>query len=154
MIGFDTHATRRHLPHLQRQGKTYFITATTIDREILSHRSRSVILETCLHDHAVAYWLHAVVVMPEHMHLIFTPYEEWLLSTIMQRLKGTSAHLINKAEKRRGPLWLNESFDHILRSDESLSQKVEYVRQNPVRRGLVTVPEDYPWLWTGCEQTR
>ena len=34
-----------------------------------------------------------------------------------------------------------------LRNDESLSQKREYVRQNPVRRGLVSTPEDYRWLW-------
>jgi REP element-mobilizing transposase RayT len=147
MIGFDTHATRRHLPHLQKQGKTYFVTAVTIGREVLSDRARSIVMETCLRDHTVAFWLHVVAVMPEHAHLIFTPYDEWTLSKIMQRLKGSSAHFINKAQRRRGALWLNESFDHILRSDESLSKKVEYVRQNPVRRGLVARPEDYPWLW-------
>jgi hypothetical protein len=36
-----------------------------------------------------------------------------------------------------------ESFDHVLRSEESLDEKVEYIRQNPVRSGLVTSPEDY-----------
>jgi hypothetical protein len=35
----------------------------------------------------------------------------------------------------------------VLRSDESFAQKVEYIRQNPVRRGLVRRPEDYRWLW-------
>jgi REP-associated tyrosine transposase len=147
VIGFDTHATRRHLPHLQNQGKTYFVTACTINREILPSRARSIVLETCLRDHTVAFWLHVVVVMPEHVHLIFTPYDDWTLCRIMQRLKGSSAHFINEACDRRGPLWLGESFDHILRSDESLSKKVEYVRQNPVRRGLVASPEEYQWLW-------
>jgi hypothetical protein len=28
-----------------------------------------------------------------------------------------------------------------------LEEKLEYIRQNPVRRGLVGTPEDYPWLW-------
>jgi hypothetical protein len=35
----------------------------------------------------------------------------------------------------------------VLRSDESLKEKCEYIRQNPVRRGLVKRPEDYRWLW-------
>jgi len=35
----------------------------------------------------------------------------------------------------------------ILRSQESLEDKLEYIRQNPVRRGLAGKPQDYPWLW-------
>ena len=42
---------------------------------------------------------------------------------------------------------LEESFDHVLRSQDSLEEKLEYLRQNPVRRGLARRPEDYPWLW-------
>jgi hypothetical protein len=56
-------------------------------------------------------------------------------------------HSLNRALRRSGPVWQEESFDHVLRSDESFDQKVEYIRQNPVRRGLVTRPEDYRWLW-------
>jgi hypothetical protein len=28
-----------------------------------------------------------------------------------------------------------------------MQQKIDYIRQNPVRRGLARVPEEYPWLW-------
>ena len=35
----------------------------------------------------------------------------------------------------------------MLRSDERLEAQAEYIRQNPVRKGLVDRPEDYPWLW-------
>jgi hypothetical protein len=45
------------------------------------------------------------------------------------------------------PVWEEESFDHVLRSDESLEDKREYIRQNPVRAGLVKTLEDYRWLW-------
>jgi hypothetical protein len=38
-----------------------------------------------------------------------------------------------------------EFFDHILRSGESYSQKWDYVRENPVRAGLVSTFEDWPW---------
>ena len=45
-------------------------------------------------------------------------------------------------------VWEEESFDHVLRSDESWEEKREYIRQNPVRAGLVKRAEDYLWLWT------
>jgi hypothetical protein len=35
----------------------------------------------------------------------------------------------------------------MLHGNESLIETVEYIRQNPVRKGLVSKPEDYPWLW-------
>jgi hypothetical protein len=37
---------------------------------------------------------------------------------------------------------LHESFDHVLRSEESLKEKVEYIRQNPVRRELAVRAEE------------
>jgi len=54
---------------------------------------------------------------------------------------------LNKLLRTSGPVWQEESFDHVLRSQESLEGKVEYIRQNPVRRGLAQNPKDYPWLW-------
>jgi hypothetical protein len=62
-------------------------------------------------------------------------------------LKGTSARSVNKLLNSSGPVWQEESFDHVLRSQESFEEKLEYIRQNPVRRGLVRKPEDYKWLW-------
>jgi len=44
-----------------------------------------------------------------------------------------------------------ESFDHVLRSDESLKEKREYIRQNPMRAGLADRAEDYKWLWVNPE---
>jgi hypothetical protein len=37
----------------------------------------------------------------------------------------------------------------VLRHAESLESKIRYVRENPVRKGLVGTPEEYPWLWEG-----
>jgi len=71
------------------------------------------------------------------------------LASILKSLKGTSAREVNKLLQRGGPLWQEEAFDHVLRGDESFAEKLEYIRQNPVRRGLVMRPEDYGWLWVG-----
>ena len=48
-------------------------------------------------------------------------------------------------------MWQDESFDHVLRGDESFDETVDYIRQNPVRRRLVERPEDYEWLWIDPE---
>jgi hypothetical protein len=65
----------------------------------------------------------------------------------MSGIKGASAHSVNKVLLRRGRVWQDESFDHVLRSDEKVREKVEYICQNPVRKGLVAHEGDYPWLW-------
>jgi hypothetical protein len=65
----------------------------------------------------------------------------------LKSLKGASARIVNKLAGTCGPVWQEESFDHVLRSQESLKEKIEYIRQNPVRRGLVDKPEEYRWLW-------
>jgi hypothetical protein len=65
----------------------------------------------------------------------------------LKALKGTSARSINKLSGVSIPVWQEESFDHVLRSQESFEEKLEYLRQNPVRGGLVNKPEDYNWLW-------
>jgi len=96
--------------------------------------------------------LHAVVIMPEHVHLLLTPLrndEGWPfpLKDILKLIKGPAACSVNRLAGTWGALWQDESFDHVLRCNESFDEKLDYIRQNPVRRGLVARPEDYPWLW-------
>ena len=44
------------------------------------------------------------------------------------------------------------SLAHEIRRDESLHEKIEYVCENPVRKGLVATPDEYPWLWREWKQ--
>ena len=44
-----------------------------------------------------------------------------------------------------GSVWQEEFFDHVLRSNESYSQKWEYVKENPVRAGFVKNSEEWPF---------
>ncbi len=114
---------------------------------------RSIVLECCLHDNGVKFDLRVAVVMPDHVHMIFTllvntqAMEVYSLAEVMDAVKGTSAHKINKILGRKGRVWQAESFDHVLRSSESLDAKIQYLLENPVRRSLATTWTDYPWLW-------
>jgi len=96
--------------------------------------------------------------MPDHVHLIFTPLlneertEISSLASIMDAIKGASAHKINRALGHKGHVWQAESFDHVLRSSENLEAKVAYILANPVRKGLADKWEDYPWIWRRPQQ--
>src|SRR2546422_4881500 len=66
---------------------------------------------------------------------------------VAKAIKGTSAHSINRKLHSHEAVWQEESFDHVLRSSESLDAKIDYVLQNPVRKGLVRIASEYPWSW-------
>jgi len=89
--------------------------------------------------------------MPDHVHLILSPLADeegsFSIPQIMHAIKSESAHRINKALERQGKVWQDESFDHVLRGDESLATKMAYVLENPVRAGLVKTAADYRWMW-------
>jgi REP element-mobilizing transposase RayT len=149
---FHRYEYRRRLPHYQRDDRPLFVTFRAKKTLPLSPQARDLALQHCLHDHGKTIQLHAAVIMPDHVHLLFTALrdvEGWTfaLPEILRAIKGSSARSINKLSGRSGPVWQDESFDHVLRGDETLRETVEYICQNPVRKGLVEKPEDYPWLW-------
>jgi putative transposase len=87
------------------------------------------------------------VVMPDHVHFFLTPlpHEVKPLSHAVGRWKEWTAKRIVAALGLNPPLWQPEFFDHVLRSTESRSAKWEYVRQNPVRAGLVGEADNWPY---------
>ena len=145
-------AYRRNLPHIQQEEKPIFVTFITFRRWELPEAVRGLVIKHCLHDQGKKYLVHGIVVMPDHVHMILSPLRDlhgdiFGLAEIMGGIKGASAHSINRFLKRKGHVWQDESFDRLLRSDEKIIEKVEYLCQNPVRKGLVKGVDDYSWLW-------
>ena len=143
----------RNLPHIQKDYVPHFVTFVTNSRRTLPPWARDIVLESCIHGHGTKYNLFVAVVMPDHAHLILTPLSDiknqriYPLCEIMRAMKSYSARRISERLGGRGRIWQQESFDHLLRSSESLDAKIAYVLANPVRIGLVRVPEEYPWAW-------
>jgi REP-associated tyrosine transposase len=152
MIIAHQYAYRRRLPHYQKSDRPLFVTFRKSTKKPFSPEARAIVLQHCLRGKGIKFYLHAAVVMPEHVHLLLTPLRDadgwpYELPGILRLIKGASAHSVNRLLQQAGPVWQEESFDHVLRSNESFDEKLEYIRQNPVRRGLVTKPDEYPWLW-------
>jgi REP element-mobilizing transposase RayT len=149
---------RRNLPHIQNLSGTYFVTFKTKDDLFLPPAARSIALRHSRFEDGKRIDLHAVVIMPTHVHLLFTALENdyaepFTLAEIMKGIKGSSAYNINKLLDRRGQLWQDESFDRIMRSGE-FENKFNYICANPVDAGLCSKPREHRWLWVQEAQAR
>ena len=91
-----------------------------------------------------SYELRAYVIMASHVHLLVLPQSP--PSRFMQTLKGFTAREANRLLGRTGqPFWQAESYDHWVRDDREEGRIRDYIENNPVKAGLVTRAEDYPW---------
>jgi 5-methyltetrahydrofolate--homocysteine methyltransferase len=94
--------------------------------------------------------------MPDHVHILIEPRvrrdvsdstEFYSLTEILHTIKSFTAHQINKAEQKNGPVWERESFDRLIRSESDLQEKFNYIARNPWDAGVARPDEDYPWVW-------
>lgn len=84
----------------------------------------------------VKYGLDSFVVMPNHVHLLLTPADDFDLSDIMRGWKGYTARIINQRSGGSGRLWMTESFNHIVRSEAQFQRFQRYIADNPVKARL------------------
>ena len=150
----DFERRRRHLPHWEQPGAVYYITFALregVRAQLSEAQLARLVVDALHHDHGTRYELHTYVIMPDHVHVILRPVRRGKgtvpLSEIMKTLKGVTAHRINAALGRRGPLWRDESHDRIIRNPTEYAQKVRYIETNPVVAGLVERADDWPWTW-------
>jgi REP element-mobilizing transposase RayT len=84
--------------------------------------------------------------MPDHVHFFCSAeLDAKMLPTFMQAWKQWTSKRIAREVRLLGNVWQEEFFDHVLRSSESYSQKWDYVKENPVRAGLVRSSDEWPW---------
>ncbi len=89
--------------------------------------------------------LTAWVFLPDHWHAIFYPYSPLTISDVMETIKVSSTRQINRGRGESGPLWQGRFFDRALRTVQEYHETLEYIHWNPVKAGLVSRPEDWPW---------
>jgi carbamoylphosphate synthase large subunit/REP element-mobilizing transposase RayT len=179
--------TRRHLPHCEQPGATYFVTfrlADAIASDVLAQwreeraqwlkfhpepwdwktaceymrrfeeereqwldqgqgscllrnqRVHEIIVENLNHFDRDRYVLDAFVVMPNHVHVIVKPIELNSLNTILHAWKSYTSNRVNELLKRKGPLWMAETFDTIVRDSAHLAACRDYIERNPKQANL------------------
>ena len=133
----------------------------------LSQPEIAEIIKEALHyRNGSEYDLFAFCVMSNHVHVVFEPLERkpdyssstmWQsdlqtfsytpLNKIMQSLKRHTARKSNIILDRKGAFWQDESYDHVIRDSEEFERIINYVLENPVKVGLASKWEDWPWTF-------
>jgi REP-associated tyrosine transposase len=137
------------LPRVFANNPLYFVTFCT-------HRRRKLLAIKSVNDAFVQFAIRAhaehhiaigrYVIMPDHLHLFVRGPDDFQLGQWVGMLKQYLAKAIGWTQTS-GPLWQRGFFDHLLRTAESYGEKWNYVRENPVRAGLVERAED--WQYAG-----
>lgn len=86
--------------------------------------------------------------MPDHVHFFCAESSRsgnTSLSEFIQRWKEWTSKRLVQVLGQPAPVWQRQFFDHVLRQDESYTEKWNYVVENPVRAGLVTEAKAWPW---------
>ena len=83
------------------------------------------------------------IMMPDHVHLFVRGSEDFVLTEWIKGLKRAISSASAKEHSR--VRWQPGFFDHLLRNEESYGEKWAYVRDNPVRAGLVDCFDDWPY---------
>ena len=126
----------------------WFVTTCTHDRAktLAAVEVNAALLRFAEAGPGLGAWLGGYVLMPDHFHaFVALDDREITLSAWMKSLKNA----LSKSLRLSGvasPHWQKGFFDHVLRSADSYSEKWNYVRENPVRGGLVARWEDWAYL--------
>ena len=152
--GAPNRPQRKKLPHdrplwLRPQDEIFFITVCCMPRgknQLCYPKIARAIFDSVQFLNQNAFWhAHLVCLMPDHLHaLISFPYERPMTQIIADWKRLLATQL--KIE------WQRDFFDHRLREEEGYTEKADYIRANPVRAGLITQSDDWPYFWTADSQ--
>lgn len=123
-------------------------------RSLADENLAKIVMNSLLHFVPGRLDVFAFVIMPSHFHWVFRPNENWargLVGTrtprqvIMHSIKGFSASRCNRHRGESGTFWQAESYDHWIRDADEFERILLYIEGNPVKAGLVSRPEDWPF---------
>ncbi|MDX9993436.1 MAG: transposase [Anaerolineales bacterium] len=120
---------------------------------LTNEQVRAIVTDALRRRDGSIYHLLAFCIMPNHVHVVFTPLEKLngsyhSLTEILHSLKRNSAKQANLCLGRSGPFWQDESYDHFVRDESELDRIIKYVLYNPVKAGLVPEWTDWPGTYS------
>ena len=134
---------------------TYFVTACAHMHQNLFQRREvaELMLATIFrYRDSGEFQVHEYVVMPDHIHLLLTLDDERPLSRAMQLIKGGSSHALRQNGISLRTIWQQSYYDRRVHDINEFAELAQYVRENPVRRGLVDEAAKYPYSSAACRE--
>ena len=136
------------LPRLSLPGYTHHVILRGNNRQPVfkDNSDRQILLELlvrhCQNHHV---YLHAFVLMDNHLHLLVTPQPDKALSKMMQNLGRDYVRYFNKRHTRTGTLWEGRFRSALIQTERYFLACMVYIDLNPVRAGMVAQALDHPW---------
>lgn len=90
-------------------------------------------------------YLHAYVIMSNHLHLLITPKDKAQLSQFMQSMANRYARYFNATRNRTGTIWEGRFKSSLVDSEHYLFTLYKYIEMNPIKAGMVEDIASYPW---------
>ena len=91
--------------------------------------------------------LHDFVVMPDHAHLLLTLRDGMTIEKTMQLIKGRFSHRLSKDFGYLGEVWQRGFAEEQVMNGESFEAHRRYIALNPVKAGLATAVDEYPFCF-------
>jgi REP-associated tyrosine transposase len=136
------------LTHRTVPGSSYFVTTKAFQNRALfrvAEIAESVVQTVKHYRDRGEYLLHEYVLMPDHLHVMITPSSTNSLEKSMQFIKGGSSYRLNQQRGQKIDLWNAGFHDWTIRDIADWQAKAQYIRENPVKAGLVERAEDWPY---------
>ena len=133
------------LKRYQQSADLHFVTFSCYRREaLLASAHAKGLLERALEQarRQYGFWVSGYVIMPEHVHLLVSEPERATLAVALQALKQSVARRLIAGRKH---FWQPRYYDFNVYTKQKRLEKLAYMHWNPVRRGLVKEPQDWPW---------
>jgi len=139
-------------------GASYFFTLVTeLRRPILSSASAVDVLRTAFHTvrKTRPFEVDAIVVLPDHLHCIWTlPPGDSDFSTRWRLIKTHFTKHCDPAlraetnsariAKREQAVWQHRYWEHLLRDEADYTRHIEYIHYNPVKHGWASSAMEWP----------
>jgi putative transposase len=137
--------------------RTFFVTTkTSMGRALLrSERNATLFIDVLRSNlRAKKFRIHDFVVMPNHLHLLITVDRDLSIEKAVQLIKGGFSYRLKREFGYAGEVW-QRGFSEVRVDDrQSFLECREYIAQNPVKAGLVSSPQDFPYCYTYLARRR
>ena len=136
----------KNLVRYQQCGVFHFLTFSCYQRQpFLAAAGAYSVFEHALESVRQRYELviAGYVLMPEHVHLLVGEPVNYPLAVAIQVLKQKTSRKLKPRD--RAQFWQRRYYDFSVWTAEKTREKLRYMHRNPVKRGLVSKPEDWPW---------
>ena len=154
------------MPNYKRvfaNGYSYFLTVVTYQRNPILIKNIDLLKKSFEYSKTkYQYKLEAVVILPEHFHIIITPNIATEYPKIIQSIKYYFSKHCNpkyynhitqstsRTKENYKPIWQKRYYEHTIRDENDLKIRLNYIHYNPIKHNMVTNVKD--WRYSSFEK--